>query len=211
MAPRLTWSVHRKRRRRLGGACNERACRRDSVHRGLSVARLGGHPSRRPTRGVGRAALPLLALLRVGVAEPPESPRTLVRSYRTVSPLPVAAPCDAAHRRSALCCPIRQVIPSWLSPAPCPTESRPSSTPRPAFRQDRRRGHPARSLRRPLSRTQASDPHGRPRSPPERRVSQQRPRAGRTSACSRCCRARRSRASRTASSRDRRPARHPCR
>ena len=32
------------------------------------------------------------------------------------------------HRRSALCCPIRQVTPSWLSPAPCPAESRPSST-----------------------------------------------------------------------------------
>src|SRR6476661_2529280 len=34
-------------------------------------------------------AIPRLALLRVGVAEPPGSPRTLVRSYRTVSPLPV--------------------------------------------------------------------------------------------------------------------------
>ena len=32
---------------------------------------------------------PCLALLPVGFAEPPGSPRTLVRSYRTVSPLPV--------------------------------------------------------------------------------------------------------------------------
>ena len=32
--------------------------------------------------------VPRLALLRVGFTEPSESPRTLVRSYRTVSPLP---------------------------------------------------------------------------------------------------------------------------
>src|SRR5688572_6920698 len=44
-----------------------------------------------------------LALLRVGVTEPPGSPRTLVRSYRTVSPLPVLR--HRSHRRSALCCP----------------------------------------------------------------------------------------------------------
>src|SRR5205814_31252 len=43
----------------------------------------------RPTRDVGRAARPCSALLRVGFAEPPGSPRALVRSYRTVSPLPV--------------------------------------------------------------------------------------------------------------------------
>ena len=58
-----------------------------------------GHPSRltvtrpllRPTRGSnGRAAHSLCsALLRVGFVEPPESPPALVRSYRTVSPLPV--------------------------------------------------------------------------------------------------------------------------
>ncbi len=73
----------------------------------------GGHPSRaavagslvRPTRRLGRAALErlrrpsntlrcsatLLALLRVGFAEPPESPRALVVSYTTVSPLPAEA------------------------------------------------------------------------------------------------------------------------
>src|SRR5438045_8877621 len=70
--------------------------------------------------------IPCLALLRVGVTEPPESPRTLVRSYRTVSPLPVLR--CRSHRRSALCCPVRQVTPSWLSPAPCPVEPRLSST-----------------------------------------------------------------------------------
>src|SRR3954468_3980705 len=71
--------------------------------------------------------IPCLALLRVGVTEPPESPRTLVRSYRTVSPSPVLG--EPSHRRSALCCPDRQVTPSWLSPALCPLESRLSSTP----------------------------------------------------------------------------------
>src|SRR4051794_39513784 len=51
-------------------------------------------------------AIPHSALLRVGVTEPPESPRTLVRSYRTVSPLPVRhRRTGARHRRSALCCP----------------------------------------------------------------------------------------------------------
>jgi hypothetical protein len=34
---------------------------------------------------------PCSTLLRVGFTEPPGSPRTLVRSYRTVSPLPVTA------------------------------------------------------------------------------------------------------------------------
>jgi len=40
--------------------------------------------------GERAAHAPCVALLRVGVAEPYGSPRTLVRSYRTVSPLPVA-------------------------------------------------------------------------------------------------------------------------
>ena len=41
---------------------------------------------------------PCLALLRVGFAEPYESLRMLVRSYRTVSALPVTS--ELAHRRS---------------------------------------------------------------------------------------------------------------
>src|SRR3954470_14288795 len=58
----------------------------------------------RPTREVagepaGRAAHPLcLALLRVGFAKPYRSPCTLVRSYRTVAPLPVTS--ELVHRRS---------------------------------------------------------------------------------------------------------------
>ena len=48
--------------------------------------------------GTGRPS-PCLALLRVGFAEPPGSPRALVRSYRTVSPLPVPT---SAHRGAAI-------------------------------------------------------------------------------------------------------------
>jgi len=41
---------------------------------------------------MGGTPSPHLALLRVGFAKPPGSPRTLVRSYRTVSPLPNRSP-----------------------------------------------------------------------------------------------------------------------
>ena len=72
----------------------------------LPRRRSGDHPSghtvagclERPTRRLGRATLgrlrgrnqvaAFLALLRVGFAEPLRSPGMLVRSYRTVSPLP---------------------------------------------------------------------------------------------------------------------------
>ena len=52
----------------------------------------------RPTRELGRAVLErsLLGWLRVGLAEPSRSPGSLVSSYLTVSPLPLA-------RRSVLC------------------------------------------------------------------------------------------------------------
>ena len=52
----------------------------------ISAAYLGTAPRS------GRAThVPRSALLRVGFTEPAESPRPLVRSYRTVSPLPVRA------------------------------------------------------------------------------------------------------------------------
>jgi hypothetical protein len=56
---------------------------------------LGSHPSLRSTWRLsglpdGRAAhVPRLTLLRVGFTKPTRSPWSLVRSYRTVSPLPV--------------------------------------------------------------------------------------------------------------------------
>ena len=60
---------------------------------GTGVAiHLSGLPGERLLSEAGRAAhLPRLALLRVGFTEPAGSPRPLVRSYRTVSPLPVRA------------------------------------------------------------------------------------------------------------------------
>lgn len=74
----------------LQSACGgESACTPDSVE--------GGHPSRptvtrrfqRSTRELGGPPAPCLTLLHVGFTEPPGSPRALVRSYRTVAPLPV--------------------------------------------------------------------------------------------------------------------------
>jgi hypothetical protein len=80
----------------------EPACRPGSVR---PLARGGGHPSGtavagslvRPTREhrAGRprtlaqgTVVPLLALLRVGFTEPPQSPAALVVSYTAFSPLP---------------------------------------------------------------------------------------------------------------------------
>jgi len=82
----------------------ESACRRGSVHGSVTGVPIGDHPSVRPTWRLppgrdGRAALASCsALLRVGFAEPPGSLRVLVRSYRTVSPLPVPV-----SRPSAVC------------------------------------------------------------------------------------------------------------
>ena len=71
---------------------------------GLITCKMGSHPSKRstegpsgrhrttdgPPAGTGRAThIPILTLLRVGFTEPVELPRPLVRSYRTLSPLPV--------------------------------------------------------------------------------------------------------------------------
>lgn len=76
----------------------------------------------------GRAVRSLCsALLRVGVTQPPESPPTLVRSYRTVSPLPVR-PRGVAIGGLLSVALYRQITPTWLAPAPYPSESRPSST-----------------------------------------------------------------------------------
>jgi hypothetical protein len=89
---------------------------------------------------IGWASRPTLGLAPGGGCQPPGSPPTLVRSYRTVSPLPVRTIEMVRHRRSALCCPDRQVTPSWLSPAPSPCGVR-------TFLDavERRRGHLADS------------------------------------------------------------------
>src|SRR3954451_15495529 len=95
---------------------------------------MGGHPSGtavagglvRSTRGLGRVTLErprsrrtgLLTLLQVGVTEPFRSPRTLVVSYTTVSPLPPV--------RTAVCflwhCPAGR--PGWVLPTTLPCGAR---------------------------------------------------------------------------------------
>jgi|HubBroStandDraft_4_1064222.scaffolds.fasta_scaffold10877_6 hypothetical protein len=92
----------------IAQAAGESACRPGSVR---PLARAGGHPSRTAVAGslvrstrehrAGRpqtlaqdpralARIPLLTLLRVGFTKPLGSPRALVVSYTTVSPLPPA-------------------------------------------------------------------------------------------------------------------------
>ena len=61
-------------------------------------------PSSNLPGSLGRAGLvtlPYLVLLRVGFADPPLSPAALVRSYRTVSPLPRPGTRGADRWRSA--------------------------------------------------------------------------------------------------------------
>ncbi len=71
------------------------------------ASRRGGHPSRptvtgrvqRPTRSIGRASRELCGLAAGEVYLAGRSPGPLVRSYRTVSPLP-----RWCLGRSSLCC-----------------------------------------------------------------------------------------------------------
>jgi hypothetical protein len=80
--------------------CNgEVTCKRGSV----GACAPGGHPSVRSTRKTrtGRPSS-CSTLLRVGFTEPTPSPTPLVRSYRTVSPSPVA--CQACPSAVFLCC-----------------------------------------------------------------------------------------------------------
>src|SRR5579875_3340070 len=84
---------------------------------------MGGHPSERSTWGhAAGPAVPCLTLLRVGFTEPPGSPRALVRSYRTVAPLPVKAPREGG-RPSAVCfllhCPSSHLDWPLASTLPC--------------------------------------------------------------------------------------------
>ena len=78
-------------------ACGESACKRDSVARRRVTIHLMRPTRAEPTnRWTGRPSA-LLGLAPSGVTEPYESPRTLVRSYRTVAPLPVTG--EPVHRR----------------------------------------------------------------------------------------------------------------
>ncbi len=118
------------------GIDGEPAYRRDSVRprpderqrTGVAI-HLSGLPGKRPFSGTGRAArLPRLALLRVGFTEPAGSPPSLVRSYRTFSPLPVRSRHPGAAIGGLLSVALSCESPRLASPAPCSAESRPSST-----------------------------------------------------------------------------------
>ena len=76
----------------------------------------------RPTRdSMGRATpRPLFGLAPGGVCRATSVAGRPVRSYRTVSPLPV--PPRGGHRRSALCCTFHRLAAPGSYPAPCPAE-----------------------------------------------------------------------------------------
>jgi hypothetical protein len=97
---------------------------RDGHSSGTPVARRLARPTRAAARKLSLGAIagipcrPYLALLPVGFAVPSSSPRTRVRSYRPVSPLPVVA-ISRKSRRSVLCGTVPGVAPAGHYPAPC--------------------------------------------------------------------------------------------
>src|SRR5581483_7435247 len=109
----------------------EPACTPDSVRAperpGRPSLSAGGYPPA-PAAYPGSTdgpPSPCLALLRVGFTEPPGSPRALVRSYRTVAPLPVRRPAPVDRPRpwpSAVSflwhCPAGR--PDWVLPSTLP-------------------------------------------------------------------------------------------
>jgi hypothetical protein len=78
---------------------------------------LPGSTRGRALRPLAEPRLPYLALLQVGFAVPWDVAIHAVRSYRTVSPLPVLFP---ALRRSTLCCTVRELALPRRYLAPCP-------------------------------------------------------------------------------------------
>jgi hypothetical protein len=154
----------------------ESACKRDSVHRAHCWDPIGGHPSVRSTWGdwAGRPSHGL-TLLRVGFAEPPGSPRALVRSYRTVSPLPVVWPRQPGNTpigglfSVALSCGSPRLAVSQHPALRSPDFPRPgqglAATTRPTHRLHQYRTTPQRFLERsPICGTgKRKDPRGKPR------------------------------------------------
>jgi hypothetical protein len=91
----------------------------------VSVISLGGalprRSSSRPGTRVERAApSPLLGLAPGGVCHATPVTSGPVRSYRTLSPLPVLP--EGSHRRFAFCGTFRRLAPPGRYPAPCPVE-----------------------------------------------------------------------------------------
>jgi hypothetical protein len=122
------------------------------------VIHLSGPPGDCSRRNGRAAHVPRLALLRVGFAEPIASPRSLVRSYRTVSPLPVrvapsSAVCSlwhfpAGHPDWPLASTLPYGAPTFLGPFPPEGGSG--------------RDHPAGSPSSPVCQTLTAAPHSSP-------------------------------------------------
>ena len=122
----------------LDDASGEPACKRDSV----AAPAAGGHPSLRPTRKCpeGRTGSPSFLL---GLAPGGVYPAAGVApDAGALLPHPFTLTCDRKRSIGGLLSValFRQVTPTWLSPAPCPVESRLSSA-----RSMPCRGHPADS------------------------------------------------------------------
>ena len=112
----LTWAF------RCGG--DESACRRVSVR--WSEDHVGGHPSQRPTRGhwtgSPTSAWPCSGWGLQAARVAPDAGALLPHLFTLA--------CDrrTVHRRCVFCCTFRRLTTPGYRPAPCPTETRPSST-----------------------------------------------------------------------------------
>ncbi len=73
-----------------------------------------------PGNYAGHTLFPYLVLLRVGFTMPPRVTTGAVRSYRTISPLPVSL--KEKLRRYLFCCTFRRLTPPRCYLAPCPVE-----------------------------------------------------------------------------------------
>ena len=110
--------------------CGQAACKPGSVPRLPARRRTGrwpsvwddGYPPPQATYPRVECGAPwpsYLVLLRAGLAQPDRSPGPLVRSYRTVSPLPPAPPLRAGERRSVSVALSVGSPPLDMDPAPC--------------------------------------------------------------------------------------------
>src|SRR5215210_8679574 len=135
-----------------------------------AARRLGGHPSVRSTWGCRLAAAAGPAVPRFDLAPggvyraarvTPGAGALLPHRFTLACGPPVAGP---AHRRSVLCGTVLRVAPTGVSPAPCPVEPRPSSTPFPVTRAGAAATRPAhrRFQYRPCG---GEPPRVHPRSP----------------------------------------------
>ena len=132
---------------------------------------LSGLPGEPSLSGGGRAThFPRLALLRVGFTEPAGSPPSLVRSYRTLSPLPVrtARPAIGGFLSVALSCGSPRLAVSQHPALRSPDLPRHDPASGPC------RGHPADSPSPPVchrpAQSQHTFPQGGPDWPPEQPV-----------------------------------------